>query len=89
MPTLNESGVAGYDRSGWYGVLAPANVPRDIIARLNSSIIKIVNTPDMKAAFMKQGLDPATSTPEEFGAFIRNEIAQNIKLVKAAGIKVE
>jgi len=89
MPTLNESGVPGYDRSGWYGVLAPANVPRDIIARLNSAIVKIVNTPDMKTAFMKQGLDPATSTPEEFGAFIRNEIAQNIKLVKAAGIKVE
>lgn len=89
MPTLNESGVPGYDRSGWYGVLAPANVPRDIITRLNAAIVKIVNTPEMKDAFMKQGLDPATSTAEEFGAFIRSEIAQNIKLVKAAGIKVE
>ena len=89
MPTLNESGVPGYDRSGWYGVMAPANVPREIITRLNVAIVKIVNTPEMKAAFMKQGLDPATSTPEEFGAFIRSEIAQNVKLVKAAGIKVE
>ncbi len=69
--------------------MAPANVPREIITRLNAAIVKIVNTPEMKAAFMKQGLDPATSTPDEFGAFIRNEIAQNIKLVKAAGIKVE
>ena len=89
MPTLNESGVPGYDRSGWYGVLAPANVPRDIITRLNAAIVKIVNTPEMKEAFMKQGLDPATSTPEAFGTFIRDEVAQNIKLVKAAGIKVE
>lgn len=89
MPTLHESGVPGYDRSGWYGVLAPANVPRDIITRLNSTILKIINTPEMKDAFMKQGLDPAPSTPEEFGAFIRSEIAQNFKVVKAAGIKVE
>jgi tripartite-type tricarboxylate transporter receptor subunit TctC len=69
--------------------LAPVNLPREVIMRLNAAILKIVNTPDMKEAFMKQGLDPATSTPEEFGAFIRNEVAQNIKLVKAAGIKVE
>ena len=89
MPTLAESGLPGFDRSGWYGVLAPANVPRDIVMRLNAAIVKIVSTPDMKEAFMKQGLDPATSTTEEFSAFIRNEVAQNLKLVKAAGIKVE
>ena len=89
MPTLNESGLPGFDRSGWYGVLAPAGVPRDIITRLNNAIVKIVNTPEMKTAYMKQGLDPATSTPQEFAAFIRNEVAQNIKLVKAAGIMME
>jgi tripartite-type tricarboxylate transporter receptor subunit TctC len=89
MPTLHESGVPGYDRSGWYGVVAPANAPREIITRLNAAIVKIVNMPEMRVTFMKQGLDPAPSTPEEFGAFIRSEIAQNIKLVKAAGIKVE
>jgi tripartite-type tricarboxylate transporter receptor subunit TctC len=89
MPTLNESGVAGYDRSGWYGVIAPGNVPREIVMRLNAAIVKIVNTPEMKEAFMKQGLDPATSTPEAFGTFIKDEVAQNVRLVKAAGIKVE
>ena len=89
MPTLSESGVPGYDRSGWYGVLAPAGVPREIVARLNSVIVRIVNTAEMKDAFNRQGLDPATSTPEEFGAFIRNEVAQNIKVVREAGIKVE
>ncbi len=89
MPTLHESGVPGYDRSGWYGVLAPANVPRDVVTRLNAAIVKVVGMPDMQDAFKKQGLDPATNAPEEFGAFIRNEVAQNIKLVKSAGIKVE
>ena len=89
MPTLSESGLPGFDRSGWYGVLAPANVPRDIVTRLNAAIVKIVNTPEMRQAYMKQGLDPAPTTIEEFGAFIRNEIAQNMKLVKAAGIKTE
>jgi tripartite-type tricarboxylate transporter receptor subunit TctC len=89
MPTLNESGLPGFDRSGWYGVLAPAGVPRDVIARLNTAIVRIVNTTEMKEAYMKQGLDPATSTPEEFATFIRSEVTQNIKLVKAAGIRVE
>ena len=63
MPTLAESGVPGYDRSGWYGVLAPAAVPREVVTRLNAALAKIVNTPEMKDAFNKQGLDPATSTP--------------------------
>jgi tripartite-type tricarboxylate transporter receptor subunit TctC len=89
MPTLHESGVTDYDRSGWYGVLAPAAVPRDIITRLNSVIVKIVNMPEIKDTFMRQGLEPAPSTPEAFGAFIRSEIAQNVRLVKAAGIKIE
>jgi tripartite-type tricarboxylate transporter receptor subunit TctC len=89
MPTLIESGVPGYDRSGWYGMLVPAAVPREIVVRLNAIIVKAVNSPDMQEAFRRQGLDPAPTTPEEFGAFIRNEIAQNIKVVKDAGIKVE
>lgn len=89
MPTLHESGVPGYDRSGWYGLLAPAGAPREYVARLNGIISKVVNTPQMKEAFNKQGLEPATTTPEEFGRFIRDEVAQNVKVVKAAGIRVE
>jgi tripartite-type tricarboxylate transporter receptor subunit TctC len=89
MPTLHETGVSGYDRSGWYGVLAPAGVPREVVLRLNAAIVKVVSTPEMKVAFMNQGLEPAASTPEAFGDFIRSEIAENVKLVKAAGIKVE
>ena len=68
LPTLHEAGLPGYDRSSWQGLLAPAGTPSGVIARLNSVIVRIVNTAEMKDAFNRQGLDPATSTPEEFGS---------------------
>lgn len=89
IPTLAEAGLTGFDRSGWYGMLVPAATPRDIVMRLNTVIAAIVNTPEMSDALRKQGLEPSTSSPEEFGAFIRNEIAQNIRIAKTAGINVE
>jgi tripartite-type tricarboxylate transporter receptor subunit TctC len=89
VPTLAEAGLTGFDRSGWYGMLAPAGTPREVVMRLNSVIGAIVNTPEMTDALRKQGLEPSTSTPEEFGAFIRNEVAQNIRIAKEAGINVE
>ncbi len=89
IPTLDESGLAGYDYAGWYGVLAPAGVRKDIIARLNAAIDKVVNTPEIKALLTKQGLEPQTNTPEQFAAFIRGTIAKNARLVKLAGLKAE
>jgi tripartite-type tricarboxylate transporter receptor subunit TctC len=89
IPTLDEAGLKGFDRSGWYGMLMPAGTPRDIIARLNAAIISILGAPDMADSLRKQGLEPSTSTPEEFGAFIHNEIAQNIRIARAAGIALE
>lgn len=89
IPTLNEAGVTGYERAGWNGVLAPAGVTREIINRLNSAIVKSINTPEMKEAFGKQGLELQTGTPEQFAAFIRRELAQNVKVVKFTGIRVE
>ena len=89
MPTLHEAGVPGYDRSGWYGIIAPAGVPRELIARLNATIAKVADTKEMKEAFNRQGLEVATTTPEEFGRFIKSEVAQNVKVVKAAGIRVD
>ena len=89
VPTLDEAGLKGFDRSGWYGILTPAGTPREIVVRLNTVIGAIVNTPEMSEALRKQGLEPSTSTPEEFGAFIRNEVAQNIGIARAAGIVVE
>jgi tripartite-type tricarboxylate transporter receptor subunit TctC len=89
VPTLDESGLSGFDRSAWYGVAAPAGVPKALISRLNAEISKVVNTAEMKDWFVKQGLEVQTNTPEQFSAFIRSEIAQNGKLVASAGVKPE
>jgi tripartite-type tricarboxylate transporter receptor subunit TctC len=89
IPTLDESGVPSYDRYGWYGVLGPPGLPKDVVARLNTAISEVVNVPDMKAALNLQGLDPRTNTPEQFGAFIKSEIAENAKLIKLIGLKAE
>lgn len=89
LPTLDEAGLTSYQRTGWNGVLAPAAVPKDIIARLNAVIVKAVNAPEMKELLIKQGFEARTSTPDEFAAFIRSELAQNAKLAKFAGLKAE
>src|SRR4051812_5649204 len=68
LPTVDEAGVPGYERYGWYGVVAPAGVGKDIIARLNAGIVKVVATPEMRDNFTKQGLDPQTNSPEQFAA---------------------
>ena len=88
-PTLNESGVPGYDRYGWYGVLAPAGTPKEVIARLNAAMSEVINVADMKAALNLQGLEPQTTTPEQFGAFIQSDIMENAKLIKLIGLKAE
>ena len=89
VPTLSESGLTGYERTGWNGVLAPAGVPKEIIARLNAAIVKAVDSPEMKQAIVKQGLLAQTGTPEQFAAFIRDQLVQNAKVVRFAGIKTE
>jgi tripartite-type tricarboxylate transporter receptor subunit TctC len=89
VPTLDEAGLTGYERLGWNGVLAPTGVPKEIIARLNAAVVKAVESPDMKQAIVKQGLEAQTGTPEQFAAFIRDQLAQNAKVVKFAGIKTE
>ena len=81
--------MSGYDRSTWFGVIAPTGVPRDIVTPLHAVIGKVVNTPEMKEAFSQQGLEPQTGTPEQFAALIRGEIEQNARLIKLAGVKPE
>lgn len=87
IPTLDESGLSGYDRPGWYGLLVPSGVPKNIIAQLGDVIGKAVNTAEMKQSLNALGLDPQTNTPEQFAAFIRKEIGQNIKLIKLIGLR--
>jgi tripartite-type tricarboxylate transporter receptor subunit TctC len=89
VPTLHESGVTGYDRAAWYGVIAPAGLPKDILGRLEGAITRAVNIPELKNAFYDQGLIAETTTPDQFTALIRREVEQNVKLVRASGIKRE
>lgn len=89
IPTLAESGLPGYDRSSWYGVIAPAAVPKQVIARLNAAIGAAVHVPEMGDALNRQGLEPQTGTPEQFAAFIRDQIRQNAELIRSIGVKAE
>ncbi len=88
-PTLNEAGLPGYEYTAWYGVMAPAGTPLEIIARLNDAIAKVVNTADMKELFNKGGLEPQTNTPREFAAFVKSQLEKSRKLAKLAGISSE
>jgi tripartite-type tricarboxylate transporter receptor subunit TctC len=89
IPTLDESGVPGYDRTGWYGVLAPAGVRKDIIARLNGVIGTAAHTPEVRASLRKEGFEPQTNTPEQFAALIHGELAKIAKLIELTGLKAE
>ena len=85
VPTMIESGVAGYDVSQWFGLMAPAATPRDIIMRLHAEIIKAVQRPDLRERFEAEATDPETNTPEQFQAFVASEIARWAPVVKASG----
>ena len=89
VPTVKESGIAGYDMRNWYGLLAPAGTPKSIIDKLNAAIVKVVNSPEIKEQFYTQGSEPTTNSPQEFSQFIRDETERMSKVVKTAGIKVE
>ena len=89
VPTIREAGVEGADVLIWYGVVAPAATPKDVIARLNREIVKVMSAPDMRDRFAQQGVDPASSTPEEFAQMIRDEVARWMKVIRGAGIKLE
>jgi tripartite-type tricarboxylate transporter receptor subunit TctC len=73
LPTISESGVPGFDVNNWYGMAAPAGTPAATIARLNRDIVAVLKNADVAQVFLKQGLEPAPTTPEAFGKFIRAE----------------
>lgn len=89
LPTIAESGVPGFDASSWFGVVAPAGTPREVVTRLNTEINRVLNLPDMRERFTQQGAIPGPGTPEDLGNWIRSEIAKWAKVVKASGAKVE
>jgi tripartite-type tricarboxylate transporter receptor subunit TctC len=84
-----EEGYPGFDLSAWYGIVAPAGTPPEIVRRLNTEIVKILNMADVKDLLLKQGLDAAPSTPEEMAAEIKADIDKYARVLKAAGIEAK
>ena len=89
LPTIAESGVPGYEASTWYGVLAPAHTPGAVIARLHEGVVKILADPALHEKLTEQGFEPVGNSPEEFGAYIKSEIAKWGKVIRDAGIRPE
>ena len=89
VPTLKEAGVSGVEVVVWYGVLAPAATPKDIVATLGAAIARAARAPDIRQKLLDQGAEPVGSTPDEFGVLLREEVAKWRDVVKAAGLKVE
>jgi len=88
-PTIAESGVAGYEASTWYGLLAPAHTPGAAVARLHDGILKILGDAALREKLADQGFEPVGDSPEEFAAYIRSEIAKWGKVIRDAGIRAE
>jgi tripartite-type tricarboxylate transporter receptor subunit TctC len=88
VPTTTEAGVPGSEFNFWIGMMVPARTPREIVNRLQDEVVKALATPEVKERFTTLGADPWTLKPEQFDAYIRDEIKSNAALVKAAGLEV-
>jgi tripartite-type tricarboxylate transporter receptor subunit TctC len=93
LPTIAESGaglgLSGFDINTWFGILAPAKTPPAVVARLNSEVVKALNTADVKERMAKLGTEPSPSTPEEFERLIQKDLKKYAAVVKASGAKVD
>jgi tripartite-type tricarboxylate transporter receptor subunit TctC len=89
LPTLDESGLPGYDYAGWNGLSVPAAVPKDIVMRLNRAVERVVQATATREALLKQGMESQTGSPEQFAAFINAAGVKNAKLLALAGLKAE
>ena len=89
VPTAAEQGLKGFDVTTWHAILAPANTPQPIIGRLNTELVRILNTPDVQEKLMSEGGDVSPTTPAEAAAFIRSEVAKWAKVLKDANIPIE
>ena len=89
LPTVAEAGLPGYETETWLGLIAPSATPRDIVARINAEVLRVMALPDVRDKLLAQGLTLSRSTPDQFAAHIRSEHAKWSKLIKEAGIKAE
>jgi len=86
-PTMQEAGVPGFEAVAWFGYVAPANVPAAVVKTLNASIVSALKDAEVKERLAGFGVDPVFSTPEEFAAFMKNELAKWARVVKESGAK--
>ena len=89
VPTAAEAGLPDFEVTTWYGILAPAGTPRNVITRVNGELVKIMHAPELKEKLAATGTDPLTSTPEEFAAYIKREITKWGEVIRKAGIKAD
>ena len=89
IPTMAESGLPGYDVSTWYGLLVPAGTPKEIVARLNAEVVRILNLPELKERLRSQGADVIPSTPDQFAAHIRQEMVKWAQVVRQSGARAD
>lgn len=87
LPTIAESGYPGYEAATWYGVLAPAGTPAPIVRKLNAEISRILKLPEVRERMTGVGAEPVGSTPEEFAAYIKSEVAKWAKVIKESGVR--
>jgi len=87
LPTMDEAGIKGFDLDAWAGLVAPAGTPPQVITKLNGALRKIIDSPDIQAKFHNVGFEAFSSTPEEFGDFIKVQLGKWGKMIKDAGIK--
>ncbi len=89
LPTVADAGLPGYEYVTWYGVLAPAGTPKEIIGKLNSELVKIVRQPEMQERLTGEGGEAVGGTPEEFASYLKTELVNSARLVKMANVRVE
>ena len=89
LPTMAEAGMPGFDISTWFGLLAPAGTPPEVVAKWNADLVKALNSPEVREKMLAQGAEPAPTTPAEFAAFIAKERDKYARIVKASGAKVD
>jgi tripartite-type tricarboxylate transporter receptor subunit TctC len=89
FPTVAESGLPGYEAVSWYGVLAPAGTPRDIVTRLNMEIVRALKLPEVRQLMLAQGAEPVSESPEQFAALIKSDIAKWGDVVRKSGAKAD
>jgi tripartite-type tricarboxylate transporter receptor subunit TctC len=89
LPTLDEAGIEGFELDAWAGLVAPAGTPPDVITKLNTALRPIIDSPDVQAKFKNVGCQGFSSTPSEFGDFIKLQLGKWQRMVKDANIQAE